>query len=90
MSFHYSKAVTYVHPDGSEIQRDVAILYPPAIGQGYIDERGRRYRIVDVWANDEKHGRGLGEYGVYAFLEGAEGDDDRPGRLYPAYYRPEG
>lgn len=87
MSFNYSNAVTYVYPDGEENQRDVA-MYPPAIGQGYIDEKGDRYRVVDLWVVDEKHGA-MGAYGVYAYLEVAEGDDDRPGRLHPAYYRAE-
>lgn len=59
---------------------------PPAIGHGVISEGGERYRIVDVWVNHEKHGGGVGEYGVYVYVEPATRESDRPGQLH-SYYR---
>lgn len=82
----YYESVTYVYPSGEHDQREVWMI-PPAIGHGYVDPKGDRYRIVDVWAVDDKHG--AFEYGVYAFLELATSEDDRLGNLHPEYYRPE-
>ncbi|MGL5829668.1 MAG: hypothetical protein ACRC0L_08890 [Angustibacter sp.] len=78
--------VTYV-PTNDEPEWDMEGAWiAPVVGDGVISEAGNRYRIVDVWTNFEKHGGGVGEYGVYAYIEPASGDADRPGRLH-GYYR---
>ena len=83
----YRIPVTYIPSDGQEWDTEDAWI-PPQIGQGVIGDAGQRYRVVDVWVNFEKHGGGVGEYGLYAYIEPATGDDDRPGRLHPRYYQP--
>ncbi|WP_138845282.1 hypothetical protein [Rhodococcus pyridinivorans] len=40
--------ITYHFPDGDERQSEWEWT-PAVIGNGYVDEAGRRYRIVDVW-----------------------------------------
>lgn len=80
--------VTLVTDTGRVWQEHLRL--PPTIGHGYIDERGDRFRIVDVWINQEKHGGGVGEYGEYVYLEHAEGEADRPGELHPGWYRSAG
>ena len=86
----YRIPVTYVFTDGTPAWETEDAWIPPVVGQGVIDEGGRRYRVVDVWVNREKHGGGVGEYGVYVYIEEATGPDDRPGELHSAYYRAHG
>lgn len=45
-------------------------------------------RVIDVWTSYQSHGGGIGGYGIYAYLEPAAADDDRPQKVYPDYYRP--
>lgn len=77
--------LNYHFPDGTEDQSESPYGIP-AIGTGYVTERGERFRVVDVWIVDEKYSGGLNPYGVHVFLERASGEDDRPGRMYPEYY----
>lgn len=79
--------VTYVYTDGRYAWDTEDNWVPPVIGQGVINHSGKRFRVVDVWINHEKHGGGVGEYGIYAYIEAAQGADDRPGLLHPNYYR---
>ncbi len=76
--------VTYLTEDESEMWTEDYDYIPPAVGNGVIDEQGKRWRIIDVWSVHEKRGRL--EYGLYAFVEPATGDSDRPGRIAPEYY----
>lgn len=78
--------VTYLTEDGTVEWDEELDWMPPAIGNGVVDEHGKRWRIVDVWVVHEKHGRF--EYGVYAFVEPATGDSDRLRRIAPGYYQP--
>lgn len=80
--------VTYVPVDVPEQEWYVEHNFiEPAVGHGVVDEKGARWRIVDIWVVHEKHSGGLNPYGVYAFVEQAHGDDDRPGQMYPEYYQ---
>ena len=81
----YKIPVTYVRKDSLGQWETEDAWIPPVAGQGVINERGERFRIVDVWVNKEKHGGGLGDYGVYAFVEPATMESDLPAQLY-AYY----
>lgn len=79
-------AVKYVPTDDTP-EWDVETNWiPPMIGYGVIAEDGSRWRVVDVWINHEKRGA-IGAYGVYVYVELAEGESDRPGQLYGSYYR---
>lgn len=75
--------ITYHFPDGDERQSEWEWT-PAVIGNGYVDERGHRYRIVDVWIVHEKHG-GV-QYGVHAILKPAGDDDQHLRDLAPDYY----
>jgi hypothetical protein len=57
------------------------------IGDGFIDGRGSRYRVVDRWLSIDRHG--AMDTAWHVFVEPVEpgSDDDRPGRLHPTYFR---
>jgi hypothetical protein len=78
--------VNYHFPDDTEDQLESPYGIP-AIGTGYVTERGERFRVVDVWNVDEKNSGGLNPYGIHVFLEVANGADDRPGSMFPEWYR---
>lgn len=56
------------------------------IGNGHIDGRGNRCRVVDVWYSDEDYGGGIGG-GFHVFYERATGADDLPGEMKPNWYQ---
>lgn len=58
----------------------------PLIGQGIVGSDGKRYRVVDVWTNFEKHGGGMDCPGVYAFCEPVAVEDDLPLKIWPEWY----
>lgn len=78
--------VTYLTADQVTLWQDEEAPIPPAVGQGIVSEDGRRWRVRDVWVIGEKHG-GL-EYGTYAFVEPAVGEDDLLATVDPQYYGP--
>jgi hypothetical protein len=77
--------VTYQTESGDVEWQEEYDWIPPMVGNGVIGEDDRRWRIVDVWIVQAKHG--LLEYGVHAIIAPATGDGDLPNRIYPGYYR---
>ena len=58
---------------------------PIAIGEGIIAQGGRRYRVVDVWYSDDKHG--FYDVGKHVFMRDVtDTADDLPGTLAPDYF----
>ena len=76
--------VSYLDTNGRELWSDEHEWIPPVIGNGIVDQGGRRWRIVDVWVVHQEHG--WFQNGVYAFLELADGDTDRLANIAPQYY----
>lgn len=76
--------VSFETPDPQDGWQDEYAWIPPQVDQGIVGNDGRRWRVRDVWVVYEKHGRF--EYGVYAFITPAIGDEDRMSRLAPDYY----
>jgi len=60
----------------------------PRIGEGLIASNGQRWRVVDVWYSNDKHG--IVDRGIHVYLERVEpfSESDRPGRMFPDYFRP--
>lgn len=74
--------------DGELGWQDEYYHVPLARGDGLLEAGHgyRRFRVVDVWYSNDKHGHF--DIGRHVFLEDVTGtDDDRLGQIAPDYFR---
>lgn len=84
---NWNVSVAYYIDDKLDWTDDNPGGYYPTIGAGIVWDDGNRYRVVDTWLVQEKHGvMTIGT--LHVRLHPVAADQDWPAQLHPDYFTP--